>query len=135
MKKVIVFLLLVFMFSAGHAQGTLIETAQSTSEQAKAEMEEVRRTVAKSEAVAKKAKKEAAAKNKEDKLKKKYNSRVKAIDKQEKKIEKLQKQFDKWRLKSTLSPLDMQKIENRIIKIQLHIIKDQERLKKLKRKI
>lgn len=43
-------------------------------------------------------------------------------------MEKLQKQLEKGRLIGTISPMDMQKIEDRITKIKLHIVKDQERL-------
>ncbi len=135
MKRYIVLLFLIFIFSAGHSQGTPTDTIQNSAEELKRELREVRKKVAEGEAEAKKARKEAAAKKKKEKLKKEFNSKAKAIGKQEKKVEKLQKQLEKGQLKGTLAPVDIQKIETRIAKIQLDILKDQERLQKLKRKM
>ena len=58
-----------------------------------------------------------------------------AIDKQESQIERLQNQLEKGKLKGTLSPVDIQKMDDKIVKIQLKVMKGQEKLKKLKRKM
>ena len=54
---------------------------------------------------------------------------------EKKQIEKVQSQLGKGKLKGTLSPVDIQKKEDKIAKGQMKIMKEQEKLKKLNRKL
>ncbi|MEH6746469.1 MAG: hypothetical protein V7670_06510 [Maribacter arcticus] len=133
-KKLYALLVFVFTYSIGYAQDDSNEsTMENTVEQK--EMKQVKRKVEKSEAKAEKEKKQAKDLKKQEKLEKQVNSKSKAISKQENQIEKLQSQLEKGKLKGTLSPVDIQKMDDKIVNIQMKVMKEQEKLKKLKRKM
>tara|TARA_R110000868_G_scaffold168916_1_gene403752 strand:+ start:15 stop:422 length:408 start_codon:yes stop_codon:yes gene_type:complete len=135
MKKLFVLLVFAFTCIIGKAQDDSNESTIENTVVQQNELEQVKRKVGKSEAKAKKEKKQAKDLKNQEKIKKQVNSKSKAISKQEKQIEKLQNQLEKGKLKGTLSPVDIQKMDDKIIKIQMKVMKDQEKLKRLKRKM
>lgn len=135
MKKIIALLTFILYISIANAQSDNSETTiEPTKEQVK-EMEQVKKKVEKSKDDAKKAKKEAKELKKIEKLKKQYSTKEKTIAKLERQVEKLERDLEKGKLKGTLSPVDVQKINNKIIKVKMKIVEEQEKLNKIKRKI
>lgn len=135
MKKIIALLMFILSVSIGNAQSDNSETTiEPTTEQVK-EMEQVKRKVEKSKDNAKKAKKEAKELKKTKKLKKELSAKEKSISKLERQVEKLERDLEKGKLKGTLSPVDIQKINNKILKVKMKIVEEHEKLNKIKRKI
>ncbi|TLP77574.1 hypothetical protein [Maribacter sp. ACAM166] len=135
MKKLIVLMLVVLTYSIGYAQSDSLELTNETTVERQKEFKLVKKKVEKSEAAAKKAKKEVADLKKKEKFKKRYNVKEKSIIKQEKQIYKLKNQLEKGKLKGTLAPVDIQKMSDKIVKIKLKVMNEEEKLKKVKHKM
>ena len=135
MKKIIVLLVFTLCFSIGNAQSDDTETTTAPIKQQIEEIEQVKKKVEKSKSDAKKAEKEAKELKKAEQLKKQYVANEKSITKKEKQVEKLERQLEKGKLKGTLSPVDIQITNEKLAKIKMKIVNDQQKLNRIKRKI
>ncbi|WP_281542986.1 hypothetical protein [Maribacter aestuarii] len=98
------------------------------------EAKEVKRKVEKAEKEARLLDKKEKEAKKVEKLKKEIKSREKSIDKDAKKAIRLQNKIEKGKIKGTLAPVDIQKMEEKILDLNAKILKNKGKLDKLKRK-
>jgi len=129
--------LFVFTISISSAQSEDHNTPALAKEEAK-ERKMVIKKVEKEEKKAAKAEKELKKEEKEEKKEKKLvnaiESKQRVISKNEKKVVSIQQKLAKGKEKGKLSPVDIDKMNSKIDKLQLGIARDKEKLVKLLKK-
>jgi peptidoglycan hydrolase CwlO-like protein len=140
MKKALFSFIAILIISVSSYAQETTQNGDSLSILAAAEKEKqlVIAKIEKAEKEAKRAQKAEEKMEKEqkraEKLKKEIRSREKSIDKDEKNAIKLQNKIEKGKIKGTLAPVDIQKMEEKILDLNAKILKNKGKLDKLKRK-
>lgn len=148
MKHLITLLFLSLLFSAQSSFAQEVQVPQdSVAISAAAEVEKMvmEKQIEEAEKAAKKAEKKAKkaekAQKKSEKAAKKANklagaivSKKKDISKEEQKIIKTQEKLNLGKVKGKFSPDEVQKLNSKIDKMKLSVLKNKERLRKLERK-
>ncbi len=141
MKGYIIPIFFAFLLAANGSYsqetGSGVDSVLIKEREAK-ERKQIEKKIEKAEKRAKKAEKEAKKIEKEEKKRKKLEasirSKQKSIDRDEKKMIRLEEKLLRDDAKGKLSPVDKAKLNSRIQKLKTGMVKDKEKLKKLRRK-
>jgi hypothetical protein len=133
-RFLIFFFLFACFFGTTYAQEPSTKRV-GTPEEVSAEFKEVQKKVKKAEKKAKKEAKKGEEKEELGKLKKALAAQRKDVKKEEKKLAKLKANLQNGKQKGTLSPVDVEKMEKKILKQENRLGQQQVKLKKLERKI